>query len=112
MISLTPSELQSLDGVIYNHMTRVYSLILPHTFSFYYSNQNQLVHTKYQLIFVIQKSLLFIYSDLKRSMMVVDTKDQILNRDFSKEFISKMQNAMVMSHYKYEWCSQTYPELA
>ena len=44
--------------------------------------------------------------------MVVDTKDQILNRDFSKEFISKMQNAMVMSHYKYEWCSQTYPELA
>ncbi|MCM1008223.1 MAG: hypothetical protein NC485_09900 [Ruminococcus flavefaciens] len=23
-----------------------------------------------------------------------------------------MQNAMVMSHYKYDWCSQTYPELA
>lgn len=42
----------------------------------------------------------------------MDTKDQILNRDFSKEFISKMQNAMVMSHYKYGWCSQTYPELA
>lgn len=42
----------------------------------------------------------------------MDTKDQILNRDFSKEFISKMQNAMVMSPYKYGWCSQTYPELA
>lgn len=45
-------------------------------------------------------------------MVVVDTKEQILNRDFSKEFILKMQNAMVMSHYKYGWCSQTYPELA
>lgn len=41
----------------------------------------------------------------------MDTKDQILNRDFSKEFISKMQNAMVMSPYKYGWCSQTYPKV-
>ena len=40
------------------------------------------------------------------------TKDQILNRDFSKEFISKMKNAILTSHYKYGWCSQTYPELA
>ncbi len=42
----------------------------------------------------------------------MDTKEQILKRDFSKEFISKMENAIVTSHYKYGWCSQTYPELA
>lgn len=42
----------------------------------------------------------------------METKEQILSRDFSKEFIIKMENAIIMSHYKYGWCSQTYPELA
>lgn len=42
----------------------------------------------------------------------MDTEKQILDRDFSNEFITKMKNAIVMSHYKYGWCSQTYPELA
>ncbi len=42
----------------------------------------------------------------------MDTKEQILSRDFSDEFIIKMKNAIVVSHYKYGWASLTYPELA
>jgi len=42
----------------------------------------------------------------------MDTRAQILSRDFSEEFISKMKNAIETSHYKYGWASQTYPELA
>ena len=41
-----------------------------------------------------------------------DTREQILARDFSNSFITKMQNAIEMSHYKYGWMSKTYPELA
>ena len=41
-----------------------------------------------------------------------DTREDILKRDFSEEFILKMKNAIEMSHYKYGWASKTYPELA
>lgn len=40
------------------------------------------------------------------------TKEQILKRDFSEDFIEKLRNSIVMSHYKYGWMSDTYPELA
>ena len=40
------------------------------------------------------------------------TREEILKRDFSTEFIRKMENAIEMSHYKYGWASDTYPELA
>lgn len=39
-------------------------------------------------------------------------KETILKRDFSEEFVAKMKNAMLLSHYKYGYVSQTYPELA
>ena len=42
----------------------------------------------------------------------METRDQILKRDFPDGFITKMKNAIELSHYKYGWCSQTYPELA
>lgn len=42
----------------------------------------------------------------------MDTKEQILKRDYSTEFDSLRQNAIVQSHYKYGWMSETYPELA
>ncbi len=42
----------------------------------------------------------------------MDSREQILKRDFSEEFIIKMKNAIEMSHYKYGWASKTYPELA
>lgn len=42
----------------------------------------------------------------------METREEILSRDFSKEFIVKMQNAIETSHYKYGWASKTYPELA
>lgn len=42
----------------------------------------------------------------------MDTREEILKRDFSKEFVTKMQNAIEISHYKYGWASKTYPELA
>ena len=41
-----------------------------------------------------------------------ETREDILKRDFSEEFILKMKNAIEMSHYKYGWASKTYPELA
>lgn len=42
----------------------------------------------------------------------MDTKEQILKRDYSTEFDSLRQNSIVQSHYKYGWMSDTYPELA
>lgn len=40
------------------------------------------------------------------------SREEILKRDFSKEFVRKMENAIETSHYKYGWMSDTYPELA
>jgi hypothetical protein len=40
------------------------------------------------------------------------TNEEILSRDWSKEFIALMQNRIIVSHHKYGWMSQTYPELA
>lgn len=42
----------------------------------------------------------------------MDTREQILRRDFSEAFVNKMKNAIETSHYKYGWASKTYPELA
>lgn len=42
----------------------------------------------------------------------MDTREAILGRDFSNEFVQKMQNAIEMSHEKYGWASKTYPGLA
>ena len=39
----------------------------------------------------------------------MDTKEQILNRDWSIDFIEGMKNRIVMSHHKYGWMSETYP---
>ena len=40
------------------------------------------------------------------------TRDEILKRDFSEDFVNKMKNAIEMSWYKYGFASKTYPELA
>ena len=40
------------------------------------------------------------------------TRDEVLKRDFSEGFVTKMKNAIETSHYKYGWASKTYPELA
>lgn len=42
----------------------------------------------------------------------MDSREDILKRDFSEEFVTKMKNAIETSHYKYGWASKTYPELA
>lgn len=42
----------------------------------------------------------------------METREEIMKRDFSEEFVNKMRNAIEMSHYKYGWMSNTYPELA
>ena len=42
----------------------------------------------------------------------MDTREEILKRDFSEAFVNKMKNAIETSHYKYGWASKTYPELA
>lgn len=42
----------------------------------------------------------------------MDSRVDILKRDFSESFVNKMKNAIEMSHYKYGWASKTYPELA
>ena len=42
----------------------------------------------------------------------MNSRESILNRDFSESFISKKKNDKEMSHYKYGWASKTYPELA
>ena len=39
----------------------------------------------------------------------MESKEEILKRDFSDEFVTKMRNAIEMSHYKYGWMSDTYP---
>lgn len=39
-------------------------------------------------------------------------REEIMRRDFSNEFVSKMKNAIELSHYKYGFASKTYPELA
>lgn len=41
-----------------------------------------------------------------------ELREEILNREFSEEFITKMKNSIETSHYKYGWMSNTYPELA
>lgn len=47
-----------------------------------------------------------------KELSFMKTGDEILRRDFSDEFINKMKNSCEMSHYKYGWMSETYPELA
>lgn len=42
----------------------------------------------------------------------MESREEILKRDFSEAFINKMKNAIEMSHHKYGWMSKTYPELA
>ena len=42
----------------------------------------------------------------------METREEILSRDWSKDFIALMQNRIVVSHHKYGWMSQNYPELA
>ena len=42
----------------------------------------------------------------------METREDILKKDFSENFIEKMKNTIEMSHYKYGWASKTYPELA
>lgn len=42
----------------------------------------------------------------------MDSREEIMKRDFSEEFVIKMKNSIEMSHHKYGWMSQTYPELA
>ena len=42
----------------------------------------------------------------------MDSRADILSRDFSEPFVTKMRNAIEMSHYKYGYASKTYPELA
>ena len=43
---------------------------------------------------------------------VTATPEQVLSRDFSEDFVQKMRNRIVVSHYKYGWMKDTYPELA
>lgn len=40
------------------------------------------------------------------------TREEIMKRTFSEEFLTKMKNALEMSHYKYGYPGKTYPELA
>lgn len=42
----------------------------------------------------------------------MDSKEEIMKRDWSAEFVAKMERAIETSHYKYGWMSDTYPELA
>ena len=42
----------------------------------------------------------------------MDTQNDILVRDWNADFIKKMQNRILVSHYKYSWMKNTYPELA
>lgn len=41
----------------------------------------------------------------------METIDQILKRDFSEDFVQKMRNRIAMSHFKYGWMKDTYPEI-
>ncbi len=40
------------------------------------------------------------------------SQEQILKKDFSEDFVQKMKNRILVSHYKYGWVEDTYPELA
>ena len=40
------------------------------------------------------------------------SREEILKRDFSEEFVTKMKNSIELSFYKYGYSSKTYPELA
>lgn len=40
------------------------------------------------------------------------TREEILKKDFSSGFVTKMENAIVTSHFKYGSPNKTYPELA
>ena len=42
----------------------------------------------------------------------MDSKEKILSRDWCPEFEKLRENRIVVSHYKYGWMSDTYPELA
>lgn len=42
----------------------------------------------------------------------MDSKEEIMKRDFSEEFINRMRRSIETSHHKYGWMSKTYPELA
>ena len=42
----------------------------------------------------------------------MDTREQILRRDYSTEFDTLRQNSMLQSHYKYGHISENYPALA
>lgn len=42
----------------------------------------------------------------------MDTTSEILARDWSVDFVEQMKNRIIVSHYKYGWMAQTYPELA
>jgi hypothetical protein len=39
----------------------------------------------------------------------MDTREQILSKDWSTNFINGMQNRIVQSHYKYGYASENYP---
>jgi len=45
-------------------------------------------------------------------MIGKEDHDMILRRDWCDEFIAKQQRAIITSHYKYGYMSDTYPELA
>lgn len=49
---------------------------------------------------------------MPRHYDVSATPEQILAKDFSEDFVQKMKNRIVVSHYKYGWMKDTYPELA
>lgn len=38
--------------------------------------------------------------------------EEILSKDWCPDFIKKMQNRIIVSHYKYGWMKDTYPQLA
>lgn len=43
--------------------------------------------------------------------MVCTCPEEILRREFPEDFVVKMKNRIVVSHYKYGWMSDTYPEI-
>lgn len=42
----------------------------------------------------------------------MDTPEIILRRDYSEDFDAKRKNRILVSHHKYGWMSDTYPDLA
>lgn len=41
----------------------------------------------------------------------IDSREEILKRDFSELFVQYMRNRVAVSHHKYGWASDSYPEL-